>query len=158
MRPCWEPGSSPLRSQRPVRDSNPSRLLDRQVATPAASQGVLSSQGGNRTLTPGCGHQVLSLACLLVHHLAKQRKERESNPQGSSLVRVRAGCRRQSACPSVYSLDGWIRTSVVRLPKPADATRLSYIQIGRWPRPTKKARGRVTPGLLGGRPERVRCH
>ncbi len=30
-----------------------------------------------------------------------QRKERESNPQGSSLVRVRAGCRRQSACPSV---------------------------------------------------------
>ncbi len=30
-----------------------------------------------------------------------QRKERESNPQGSSLVRVRAGCRRPSACPSV---------------------------------------------------------
>jgi hypothetical protein len=29
-----------------------------------------------------------------------QRKERESNPQGSSLARVRAGCRRPSACPS----------------------------------------------------------
>ena len=33
-----------------------------------------------------------------------RRKERELNPQGSSLVRVRAGCRRQSACPSVSKL------------------------------------------------------
>jgi hypothetical protein len=30
-----------------------------------------------------------------------QRKERELNPQGSSLARLRIGCRRQSACPSV---------------------------------------------------------
>ena len=30
-----------------------------------------------------------------------RRKERESNPQGSSLARFRAGCRRPSACPSV---------------------------------------------------------
>ena len=30
-----------------------------------------------------------------------KRKERESNPQGSSLDRFRGGCRRQSACPSV---------------------------------------------------------
>ncbi len=52
------------------------------------------------------------------------------------------------ALPSV-SLDGWIRTSVVRLPRPADDARLSYIQIRRPPRPTKKARGRVTPGLQG---------
>ncbi len=29
-----------------------------------------------------------------------QRKERESNPQGSSLARFRAGCRHPSACPS----------------------------------------------------------
>src|SRR6516164_3073633 len=78
-----------------------------------------------------------------------QRKERESNPQGSSLVRVVAGCRRPSACPSDVSLDGWIRTSVLRLPTPADDARLSYIQIRRLPRPTKKARGRVTPGLQG---------
>jgi hypothetical protein len=33
-------------------------------------------------------------------------KERESNPQGSSLVRVRAGCRLQSACPSPSSSSG----------------------------------------------------
>ncbi len=30
-----------------------------------------------------------------------RRKERELNPQGSSLARFRVGCRRQSACPSV---------------------------------------------------------
>jgi hypothetical protein len=33
-------------------------------------------------------------------HVSRQRKERESNPQGLSLTPVRAGCRRQSACPS----------------------------------------------------------
>jgi hypothetical protein len=33
-----------------------------------------------------------------------KRKERELNPQGSSLARVRIGCRRQSACPSVIQL------------------------------------------------------
>jgi hypothetical protein len=35
-----------------------------------------------------------------------KRKERESNPQGSSLARVRVGCRRQSACPSVIAFRG----------------------------------------------------
>src|SRR6266700_3679729 len=36
---------------------------------------------------------------LLTTH--QQRKERESNSQGSSLGRFRDGCRRPSACPSV---------------------------------------------------------
>jgi hypothetical protein len=31
----------------------------------------------------------------------RERKERELNPQGSSLARVRVGCRRRSACPSI---------------------------------------------------------
>jgi hypothetical protein len=35
-----------------------------------------------------------------------RRKERESNPQGSSLSRFRAGCRRPSACPSPLSSSG----------------------------------------------------
>jgi hypothetical protein len=35
-----------------------------------------------------------------------KRKERESNPQGSSLARFRAGCRRRSACPSPSSSSG----------------------------------------------------
>ena len=35
-----------------------------------------------------------------------RRKERESNPQGSSLARFRAGCRRPSACPSASSSSG----------------------------------------------------
>jgi hypothetical protein len=38
----------------------------------------------------------------LTNPARNRRKERESNPQGSSLVRVRAGCRRRSACPSEY--------------------------------------------------------
>jgi hypothetical protein len=33
-----------------------------------------------------------------------RRKERELNPQGSSLARFRIGCRRQSACPSVSGI------------------------------------------------------
>ena len=36
-----------------------------------------------------------------------RRKERELNPQGSSLARVRVGCRRQSACPSCTSICRW---------------------------------------------------
>src|SRR5262249_100782 len=42
-----------------------------------------------------------------------QRKERESNPQDSSFARFRTGCRRQSACPSVY------RQTSCRRPSPA---------------------------------------
>jgi hypothetical protein len=36
----------------------------------------------------------------------RKRKERESNPQGSSLARFRAGCRHRSACPSESSSSG----------------------------------------------------
>ena len=39
-----------------------------------------------------------------------KRKERESNPQGSSLGRFRDGCHRQLACPSVVSCGGRNRT------------------------------------------------
>src|SRR5262245_42281132 len=54
------PGPRPDR-KRPVRDSNPSRLLDRQVATPAASQGITNSKDGRiRTLCMRVGAAVLS--------------------------------------------------------------------------------------------------
>src|SRR3954471_2952035 len=36
----------------------------------------------------------------------RKRKERESNPQGSSLARGRAGCRHRSACPSEFFSSG----------------------------------------------------
>ena len=39
-----------------------------------------------------------------------RRKEGESNPQGSSLDRIRSGCRRQSACPPTFSTGGRNRT------------------------------------------------
>jgi hypothetical protein len=37
------PVGAPCRRQRPVRDSNPSHLLDKQAVTPASSQGVFQS-------------------------------------------------------------------------------------------------------------------
>jgi hypothetical protein len=62
----------------------------------------------------------------LTNPARNRRKERESNPQGSSLVRVRAGCRRQSACPSVSSSSGGRNRTCVppvnsRVPVPARA-------------------------------------
>ena len=83
-----------------------------------------------------------------------QRKERESNPQGSSLVRVQAGCRRQSACPSVSVWmagfePAWSGVRGRRMKPGSPTSRASFAPS---PRPTKKARGRVTPGLESRRP------
>ena len=91
--------------QRPVRDSNPSDLLDRQVATPAASQGVRAS-GGSRTRLSDAAGRCLgcsatdtearaegvepSGACFggrllsREHTLDGQRKGQDSNLQGLS--------------------------------------------------------------------------
>ncbi len=51
--------------------------------------------------SPGWKPGVVPLDQSRVSRRAKRRKERESNPQGSSLARFRAGCRRRSACPSL---------------------------------------------------------
>src|SRR5947207_12811313 len=55
------------------------------------------------------------------------------------LGRFRDGChRRLLACPSPVSLDGWIRTSVARLPKPVDKAALPHpekkwlVPSGQW--------------------------
>ena len=45
----------PCHTQRPVRDSNPSHLLDRQAVTPASSQGV-SRQSVQRESNPHVRH------------------------------------------------------------------------------------------------------
>src|SRR5438105_9911282 len=50
----------------------------------------------------------------IADHLQK-RKERELNPQGSSLGRFRDGCRRQSACPSVQAAAAGIEPAIVSL-------------------------------------------
>jgi hypothetical protein len=60
---------------------------------------------GNRTRLAGLEDQ-----CLRRSAKGTKRKERESNPQGSSLGRFRDGCRRPSACPSVSSCGGRNRT------------------------------------------------
>ena len=46
---------TPALRKRPVRESNPSRLLDRQVATPAASQGGRVSGGSRTRLSDAAG-------------------------------------------------------------------------------------------------------
>ena len=55
---------------------------------------------GSRTRLSGVGGRCLGRSARGTY---VRRKERESNPQGSSLARFRDGCRRQSACPSVPS-------------------------------------------------------
>ena len=67
-----------------------------------------------------------------------QRKERESNPQGSSLDRFRSGCHHHLACPSVLmfkSCGGRNRTCVravnSRLPVPARVPPQSFIKSER---------------------------
>jgi hypothetical protein len=125
---------SPARNQRPVRDSNPSRLRDRQVATPAASQGPKSvrreSHPPVRRGRPVPG---------LLGHGHKEQGRKESNPlrtgwNGTALPGARP-CR--SAAPAGLepaplpltaggttivlqgkkSQDGRIRTCVLQSPK-----------------------------------------
>jgi hypothetical protein len=85
-----------------------------------------------------------------------QRKGMESNHQGSSLVPFRAGRCRPSASPSVFSVwmagfePAWSGFRGRRMNPGSPTSRTS----GASSRPTKKARGRVTPGLLGIRPKR----
>src|SRR5262249_14450651 len=66
-------GYGPL-GQRPVRDSNPSRLFDKQVATPAASQGVRVSGGSRTRLSDAAGR------CLGCSATDTQQGRKESNP------------------------------------------------------------------------------
>jgi hypothetical protein len=54
------------------------------------------------------------------------RKERESNPQGSSLIRFRDGCHHPLACPSMNCCrgSGGNRTHVLRFKRPVQRQRL----------------------------------
>jgi hypothetical protein len=64
---------STMENQSGIGDSNPGRLVGSQESCRWTNPATSSIQ---------------------------ERKERELNPQGSSLARFRIGCRRQSACPS----------------------------------------------------------
>ena len=62
--------------KRPVRESNPSRLFDKQVVTPASSQGDVGSKGGrSRTLCLRVGAAVLSQEHALVEGLRSAEGE-----------------------------------------------------------------------------------
>ena len=67
----------------------------RQCPADAFDPDPIAREGVDPSLRPGPGRSVVN-----------QRKGRESNPQGSSLARVRVGCRLRSACPSVLAAPG----------------------------------------------------
>ena len=69
---------------------------------PTASRSPITFQSALRELNPP--RQLGRLAPLPLGQGHARRKERESNPQGSSLGRFRGGCHRQLACASVLRL------------------------------------------------------
>lgn len=116
--------------------------------------------GGSRTRLSGLEERRLGRSAT---GTSLQRKEWESNPQGSSLARVPTGCRRPSGLPFRQRVARACRETRTRTfaraqqQQAAVASRmlqglatLSKIQ------PTKKARGRVTPGLSGFSPNRFK--
>ena len=97
---------------------------------PTASRSPITSSTRSALRESNPPSQLGRLGPLPIGQGHVRRKERESNPQGSSLVPTtaarrcpRAGCRRQSACPSTLSCGGRNRTCAgavnSRLPVPA---------------------------------------
>jgi hypothetical protein len=124
----FEPMLSTVRAWRPLRAGPPghvrqwprgelnpqhpsfSKRVVCRLPTGPQSSAALSKNGRSECpagVEPACPVWKTDAWAARPRALLLQRKERESNPQGSSLVRVRAGCRRQSACPSVCQ-SGWL--------------------------------------------------
>ena len=112
-------------------------LIQSQASLPTATtpEWLLHIKSALRELNPP--RQLGRLAPLPLGQGHAQRKERESNPQGSSLDRFRDGCHRPLACPSVTSCGGRNRTCVGAL-------------NSRLPVPTRPHRNRV--GAVGFEP------
>jgi hypothetical protein len=124
-----EPTSTALRERRPARRASSaseqpvlvSSQLDRGSKPQSPPEGLArtpppfvecghSAPTWNRTRTSAfAGPRDIRFTIEAITDSGRidQRKERELNPQGSSLARVRAGCRRQSACPS-NGQSGWL--------------------------------------------------
>ena len=79
---------------------------------------------------------------------AQKRKERELNPQGSSLGRFRDGCHRQLACPSVQAAAAGIEPAIVSLTG-------SRLTIGNPHTARKSGRWDFEPTLSGSRNRRI---
>ena len=90
----WEARAWPLGPGRYAR----SRIPDARFQIPESVR-----DRGFEPRSPGWKPGVVPLDQSRAASCNQKRKERESNPQGSSLARVRVGCRRQSACPSVIA-------------------------------------------------------
>ncbi len=82
--------------------------LPSQLSTSAPGAGVEPTLAGSKPA-------VLPLDDPGIADHLQMRKERESNPQGSSLGRFRDGCHRQLACPSVQAAAAGIEPAIVSL-------------------------------------------
>ncbi len=106
----------------PARHSSPTASSGRRGRTsvfwfkarkPTTSRSPITFQSALRELNPP--RQRGKLAPLPLGQGHARRKERESNPQGSSLGRFRGGCHRQLACPSVKAAVAGIEPASGRL-------------------------------------------
>lgn len=111
--PGSKPGGLPLTdprvNQSALRELNPPGQLGRLV--PSADRPRTRRSRELRVKSSEPEKTDVSRLCLALDSGlsaldSSRRKERESNPQGSSLGRFRSGCRRQSACPSVIRSSG----------------------------------------------------
>src|SRR5262245_8608921 len=128
MRPRWHPGSSPLRSQRLVRGSNPSHRIDNPAATRQRHEA--NKNGRIRTHYVGFGDQLLSQEHVLISSPGGIRTHTFPVLSGGGLpVAYRA------AVPGAGIEPALTGSKPVGLPlaDPGDKT--------------KKAERRVTPGL-----------
>ena len=127
------PGSFIFRTPRSARSSGRrgrTSVSWVKARRPTASRSPITSSTRSALRESNPPSQLGRLGPLPIGQGHVRRKERESNPQGSSLVPTtaarrcpRAGCRRQSACPSTLSCGGRNRTCAgavnSRLPVPA---------------------------------------
>lgn len=177
--PAVLPLDDPGIGQQPVGVSIPSGRREKPATSPEVERAVwrVAQVGVEPTASLVLSEGGLPVAyratfrrtprCQRPGHVARQRKRRESNPQGSSLSRLATGFRHQSICPSVSS------PSTSRLSRPTSSGRRGSRTLKacarpgsngvpspvglpfRFPRvttarlPTEAARCRVTPGRGG---------
>ena len=102
---CWTP---PWRPKFGEKGSNLRLLVQSQAAYLKPIPDRVINKSALRESNPPS--QLGRLGPLPIGQGHAKRKERKSNPQGLLLARVRAGCHRQLACPSVSSCGGRNRT------------------------------------------------
>jgi hypothetical protein len=129
--PRYEGGARPVEHRRPIGAASagvePARPRFK-ASVPSRGPGRKKRQSQRRDSNPHAPLYKRGARPVELHWHADfvQRKERASNPQGSSLTRVQAGRRRQSACPSIIQSRSRNREGPGRLRIPACSSRTFF--------------------------------